>query len=171
MTRKVYKRINIGKFMKLWKAAQMGGDPKKIIPNLPEIIKDEWKWELMTMFNELKNRMTYPGISNAELKSYAQSLTVPPRSVPYADRRYIKQYPETYKKTGELYRKMKSPQAYENIGKGRKVGLKIKIPLKEGDVPPARPDTYRTLENNRSYVKAAFLRAWPKILEQIMEKI
>lgn len=169
MTR-VYKRINVDKFMKLWKMADIGGDPRKIIPNLPEVIKDMWKEELMLMFNESKKRMSYGPITDSDLRLYAKFLTEPPRTEGY-HASYAKKYPDTYKKTGELYAKMKDDAPYEEIGKGRKVGLRVKIPLKTGDVPPASPDTYKFLEERRSYVRAAFLRAWPKIVEKILEEI
>ncbi len=170
MTKKSYKRISIDKFMKIWKLAQIGDDPRKILPNLTELIKEEWKSELILMFNEAKARMSYGPISDSELRRYAQLLTEPPKTEPY-DRSYRKRYPDTYKKTGELYRKMRGNEPYEEIGKGRKLGLRIRIPLKTDGVPPASPNTYRILEENRSYVKAAFLRAWPNIVEKIIEDI
>lgn len=156
--------------MKLWKLVNESEDPRNIVPGLAKAIKDEWKNELMLMFNELKSRMSYGPISDSELKRYAQLLAEPPRTEPY-DSSYRKRYPETYKKTGELYKKMRGNEPYEEVGKGRKLGLKITIPLKTGGVPPASKDTYRILEGNRSYVKAAFLRAWPKIVDKIIEEI
>lgn len=157
--------------MKLWQLAMRGGDPRKIVPNLPDIIKEEWKDELMIVFNMAKTRGSYGSIPDAMFKEFAKNLTQPTPDVGYANKSYVKKYPDTYKKTGELYSKMKSDSPYEEIGKGRKIGLRIKIPLKTGDVPPAKAKTYQYLEEKRSFVKAAFLRAWPKILERLIEEI
>lgn len=170
--KKVRKRISIGKFMKLWNLAR-NGSALQIAPNTSKIIQDEWKLQVQTAFNLPKTKGSYGPISNDNIKDHIQHETKPTPNVGYANKWYVKVNPETYQKTGELYRAMSKDTPYKNAATGRKLGLKVTIPLKRLNVPddPKGPYTYRYLEKKRSFVKAAFLNAWPEILEQLMNEI
>ena len=188
MIRRARKSIGINNFMKFWEKAQRG-EARQIIPTLFDDIKRLWQDELRLMFTELKKNMSYGQISNQELHQWASQLIVPDKELPYggvkgrsttkenreawkAARRYIKQYPNIYVKTGELKRKILSDAQFKEKVSRRKVGIRLSIPLKSENMKyGTSPRTYQYLESKRSYLKSSFLRAWPKILDKIMERL
>ena len=159
--------------MKLWRMVGVhgSGNPINLVPKLSNIIQDEWQWQLRVIFNMNKKSGSFGPISFVDLQDYIKNESQPIADYFYANDEYVTTYPTTYRKTDELYGKIIGGNLYTHLGKGRKFGLKIDIPLKTNLGPGEKPEAYRHLEGQRSYVKAAFIRAWPHILDKIMEQI
>ena len=172
--------------MELWENVKnLNNDA--VLPALGEEIKKLWEYELMVEFNRLKRQRTWGPMTMHMIASLARDFSVMPYSKPYASRQYIKKYPETFKKSGELYRKMRSGSPYTPItfGGGERAGLSIQVPLKTENFPSGKQhwvhkvteesyDTafvYRWLEEKRSFLKGTFLKIWPKIFDKIRDGI
>jgi len=173
MVKTFHKSISFDKFMKLWENVE-NSDGDAIFPNLPEKIRDKWKDELIIAFNMAKSRRTWGHMTLDEVASIARTFQIPPKTVGYSSRAYMKRYPDTYKKTGELYAEMSKQSPYQlmNFGTNNYGGLKITIPFKRRNITEHKGQyAYRWLEDYRSFLKGSFLHAWPKIFELVIDMI
>jgi len=161
--------------MELWDNVRNNkGDD--IFPNLPEKIKEKWKDELMVSFNMAKTRRTWGIMTLDFVATLARNFQIPAKTEGYSSRAYMKKYPDTYKKTGELYGEMRKQLPYEhvNFGSNNYGGLKIIIPFKTKNLSGTSSGEqyiYRWLEEGRSFIKGSFLRAWPQIFELVVNMI
>lgn len=179
MIKKVKKTVQIKDFIRFWELVRRG-DFAQLYPDLAEDIKKIWLEELKSMFKESKELGSYGEITMETLKTYAKDFLPPIKNKRYIWKgdpkksglnAYLKRYPYTYKKTGDLEKKITRAGFDEEYGKN---GLKVKalIPLKNQDIDgKVSPLTYRFLETRRSFLKASFLRAWPKIFSRIMDRL
>jgi hypothetical protein len=185
--RTIHKTISIDKFMDLWdKAYNNQGDD--IFPGLGDKLKEKWKWEIIKAFNMAKTGRSWGPLAIEMLAELAKAFQEAPRVGGYRSRAYVRDYPDTYKKTGQLYRKMKSDLVYYYKPFGNKsfARFKIVIPFKsytsealkktretqaaEGGGSGFKPQhIYRYLEEQRSFVKGAFLKAWPDIFDEVIK--
>lgn len=180
--RTIRKTISIDKFMELWDKAYNGkGD--EIFPDLGGKIQDLWKWEIMKAFNMAKTGRSWGPMAIEVLAELAKQFQEAPRIGGYRDRGYVRAYPDTYKKTGQLYKKMKStfPYYYKPFGGKNVAKFRIVIPFKSytseaikkskgiGGSSYKIQHIYRYLEMQRSFVKGAFLKAWPDIFNEIIK--
>ena len=171
--------------MDLWdKAYNNKGD--EIFPKLGDKLNELWKWEIIKAFNMAKTSRSWGMMAIEVLAELAKQFQEAPRVGGYRSRSYVRDYPDTYKKTGQLYRKMKSDLVYyyKPFGNKQVARFKIIIPFKSytsealkkarieqtGSGSSFKPQhIYRYLEEQRSFVKGAFLKAWPDIFNEIME--
>lgn len=181
--RTIHKTISADKFMEFWdKVNNNQGDD--IFPSLGDKLKEAWKWEIMKAFNMAKTGRSWGALAIEVLAELAKSFQEAPRTGGYSSKRYVRDFPDTYKKTGQLYKKMKSDLVYyyKPFGNKQTARFKIVIPFKsytsEG-IKKAKETRgehssfkiqhiYRYLEEQRSFVKGAFLKAWPDIFNVIM---
>lgn len=142
---------------------------------------DAWYYEVVRRFFESKGRGSYGKIPLNQMSSYIKIATSAtptfysagfelPRK-PYASRKYIRSYPMTFVKEGDLKRLMRSRGAWSRHSSlpSREVSVRVDIPLA---IDPDKPiDVYQDLEANRSFIKSSFIMAWPEILKTIMDKL
>jgi hypothetical protein len=165
--------------MELWdKVYNNKGDD--IFPGLGDKLKEVWKWEITKAFNMAKTGRSWGMMAIEVLAELAKTFQEAPRVGGYRDRAYVRTYPDTYKKTGELYRKMKSdfPYWYKPFGNKNVARFRITVPFKSYTSEAIKQakitagykvqHVYRWLEVQRSFVKGAFLKAWPDIFNEIM---
>jgi len=185
--RTIHKTITADKFKDFWDVVH-DGDGDTLFPQLGEKIKEKWKWEIIVAFNMAKTSGSWGTLAIETLAELAKAFQEAPRGVGYKSRRYVRDYPDTYKKTGQLYRKMHSDLVYyyKPFGGKDNARFKIVIPFKsytseslkksrderasEGGGSSFKPQhIYRYLEEQRSFVKGSFLKAWPDIFNLIMD--
>lgn len=184
IVRNYHKTISADKLMDLWdKAYNNQGDD--IFPNLGEKLKELWKWEIITAFNMAKTGRSWGSLAIEVLGELAKRFQEAPRTSGYSSKAYVRDFPDTYKKTGQLYRKMRSDLVYyyKPFGSKNIARFKIVIPFKSYTSEALKKDKqirgshssfkaqhiYRYLEEQRSFVKGAFLKAWPDIFDEIMK--
>ena len=172
--------------MELWDNVKHNNNDA-VLPDLGVKIKELFKREVFEEFNRLKRQNTWGPMTILMVANLAKTFGVPAYTLPYASTYYMKKYPDTFKKTGELYRKMKSESQYQAqaFGGGDEAGLTISIPFKTENFPSGKRhwvhktsgltyDTayvYRWLEEKRSFTKGIFLKIWPKIFDLIRSEI
>lgn len=170
------RRITIDKFMDLWDKIY---DKKfdEIVPTLSNKILKHWKWEISERFYNVKLYGSEADIPFNQLPYYIRVVSdmkeVPSFYLPRRgyNRDYMRQYPITFVKIGDLKSIMLSNSSYglQTPGTSGELKITVNIPFYRRD--PSLPDTYRKLEEQRSYIKSSFIMAWPKILHEIMEAL
>ena len=179
---KIQKKISIDSFMKLWSDIESGAYIANKGKAIASEILDAWYYEVVKRFYESKSHGgSYGDIplnmmssliqiaSTASSTIYSKGFTLPKK--PYASRAYVRNYPETYVKVGDLKRLMKNRGRWnKGVNPGsRKISIKVEIPLSVN--PDKYSLVYRDLEEERSFVKASFIMAWPEILKALMERL
>ncbi|NHJ40134.1 MAG: hypothetical protein FK731_08890 [Asgard group archaeon] len=178
---KIEKEISINRFIKLWDEVMTGAFIVNKGKAMGSEILDAWYYEVVKRFYESKSHGSFGELPLNLMESYIRIATSATSTAfskgfelpkkPYASRRYVREYPETYVKEGDLKRLMKRKGSWnKNINPGsREIVVSVDIPLA---IDPDKPSlVYRDLENERSFIKASFIMAWPEILQAIMERL
>ena len=178
---KIEKKISIDRLMKLWNDIMTGAFIVNKGKAMGSDILDAWYYEVVKRFYEAKSHGSFGELPLNLMESYIRVATSATPTLyskgfelpkkPYASRRYVRDFPETYVKTGDLKKLMRSRGSWNkttNPG-ASEVSVKVDIPLA---IDPDKPSlVYRNLENERSFIKASFIMAWPEILQAIMERL